>query len=179
MPTPTPYVGNELHLKAKASLAWFYERAVNLYGPVIKPPILSYNLRGTCAGLAVYLSNEVRLNPVLFRENPEFFLSETIPHELAHLLAFKVYGHKIKPHGAEWKSIMRSLGVAPKTTHSLDLSSVQRKRPTVSYRCACDQTTEIPVSRHQRVQRAKGRFVCKTCSKTMTLATTQAHTQDR
>ncbi len=33
----------------------------------------------------------------------------TLVHEIAHLLAFKKYGHTIKPHGIEWKMTFQQL----------------------------------------------------------------------
>ncbi|MCC6251092.1 MAG: SprT-like domain-containing protein [Bacteroidia bacterium] len=33
----------------------------------------------------------------------------TLVHEIAHLTAFEKYGHKIKPHGAEWKQEYKKL----------------------------------------------------------------------
>lgn len=35
-------------------------------------------------------------------------------HELAHLAAFERYGRNIKPHGREWRSLMRAAGFEPK-----------------------------------------------------------------
>lgn len=40
--------------------------------------------------------------------NPYRFLI-TLIHEIAHLIAFETYGHKIKPHGTEWKYVFQKL----------------------------------------------------------------------
>ncbi len=40
--------------------------------------------------------------------NPYRFLM-TLIHEIAHLVAFKMYGYHIKPHGLEWKNSFRDL----------------------------------------------------------------------
>ncbi len=40
--------------------------------------------------------------------NPYSFLI-TLIHELAHLLAYKTYGRRIKPHGKEWKHCFQHL----------------------------------------------------------------------
>ncbi len=40
--------------------------------------------------------------------NPYAFFI-TFVHELAHLLTYKQYGHRVKAHGREWKSIYRRL----------------------------------------------------------------------
>ncbi len=38
-----------------------------------------------------------------------FFI--TLIHEIAHLVAFEKFGRVIKPHGKEWKSVMRNLKI--------------------------------------------------------------------
>ena len=40
--------------------------------------------------------------------NPYAFLITTL-HEFAHLKTFLEFGHRVKPHGEEWKNIYRSL----------------------------------------------------------------------
>ncbi|MGO1752353.1 SprT-like domain-containing protein [Psychroflexus halocasei] len=40
--------------------------------------------------------------------NPYRFLM-TLIHEIAHLIAFETYGHRIKPHGVEWKYVFQKL----------------------------------------------------------------------
>lgn len=42
------------------------------------------------------------------QENPYRFLI-TFLHELAHHVAFQTYGHRILPHGKEWKQCFRQL----------------------------------------------------------------------
>lgn len=44
------------------------------------------------------------------QENPYRFLI-TLLHEIAHHVAFKNYGHRIRPHGKEWKNSFRQLSV--------------------------------------------------------------------
>ncbi|MDT8347627.1 MAG: SprT-like domain-containing protein [Flavobacteriaceae bacterium] len=50
-------------------------------------------------------SHKITVNASL---NPYQFLI-TIVHEIAHLVAFKQYGRRIKPHGIEWKNCFRQL----------------------------------------------------------------------
>ena len=40
--------------------------------------------------------------------NPYRFLITTL-HEIAHLIAYKDFGPKIKPHGKEWKNVFREI----------------------------------------------------------------------
>jgi predicted SprT family Zn-dependent metalloprotease len=39
---------------------------------------------------------------------------EIVTHEVAHLVVFQRHGRRCRPHGAEWKSLMRSLGLTPR-----------------------------------------------------------------
>ncbi|WP_036825343.1 SprT family zinc-dependent metalloprotease, partial [Photobacterium sanctipauli] len=88
-------------------------------------PAVSFRQRGKIAGSARLQGWEVRFNPVLLAENPDAFLNEVVPHEVAHLVVFKLFG-KVRPHGREWQIIMAEVfGVPPRTTHSFDVSSVQ------------------------------------------------------
>ena len=91
------------------------------YNVTFRKPVISYNVRGTTAGKAFYTRWIVDFNPVLLAENVEEFLEDTVPHEVAHLATELIYPHahrggfgtKRRPHGSEWKSIMRSLGADP------------------------------------------------------------------
>ncbi|MGB2127845.1 MAG: SprT-like domain-containing protein [Flavicella sp.] len=50
-------------------------------------------------------SSRISINENL---NPQQFLL-TLVHEIAHYVAYKKHGNRIKPHGQEWKSIFRNL----------------------------------------------------------------------
>jgi predicted SprT family Zn-dependent metalloprotease len=45
---------------------------------------------------------------------PSELRDEIISHEAAHLVVFERHGRRQRPHGAEWKALMRSLGLAPR-----------------------------------------------------------------
>lgn len=57
-------------------------------------PAVNYKQRGTTAGSAYLKEWEIRLNATLLIENTEKFIDEVIPHELAHLLVYHVFGRK-------------------------------------------------------------------------------------
>jgi predicted SprT family Zn-dependent metalloprotease len=75
---------------------------------------------------------KVRINMILFEDNVEEILNDTIPHEIGHLAQFNKFnlkGVSISDHGAEWKEIMRRLGKIPRQFHKLDTSrAVQFKK---------------------------------------------------
>ncbi|WP_165446201.1 SprT family zinc-dependent metalloprotease [[Erwinia] mediterraneensis] len=123
-------------------------------------PTLLYQQRGTAAGTAWLEKWEIRLNPVLLLENQQAFISEVVPHELAHLLTWKHFG-RVPPHGKEWKWMMESvLGVPARRTHQFALASVRSQ--TFAYRCRCQQH-HLTVRRHNRVLRGESEYRCVQC----------------
>lgn len=160
----------ELDYRARKALADYLSIARSHFNQTFPAPALNYKLRGKAAGKALLQNWEIRLNPVLFTENPQAFLTEVIPHELAHLITFQLYG-RVRPHGAEWKSLMQQVFKLPgNTTHSLNISSVQGK--TFEYRCDC---TSYPLSirRHNKVQSRQASYSCRNCRQTLAFTGTQ------
>jgi SprT protein len=91
---------------------------------------IRFDLRGGAAGQARGGGRGpwiIRYNPILLRENPESFIAETVPHEVAHMVAYLRYGRSIRPHGPEWRAIMAQFGAEPERCHRYDLSGVARR----------------------------------------------------
>lgn len=134
-------------------------RAESGLGIALPRPKLRFDVRGKTAGMAYGELNLIRLNPKLLEENPDIFFTEVIPHELCHLLAHRLHG-KVKPHGHEWQTLMRTLfGLSPRTTHSLDTRSVCN---SISYLCGCG-SVELSIRRHNKVLRGDARYLCRRC----------------
>ena len=98
------------------------------FGTNMPVPRLTFNVRGTTAGLAKYGPHLVDLNMQLYVENPQYFFNHTIPHEVAHLASVHIHGAKGAGHGKEWKVIMGLIGREPARCHTLDVTNVKRKR---------------------------------------------------
>ena len=67
----------------------------------------------------------IEINMILFQDNIDYILNNTIPHEIGHLVQYDIFelkGADIQGHGAEWKEIMRRFGKAPNKFHKLDVS---------------------------------------------------------
>ncbi|WP_104034478.1 SprT family zinc-dependent metalloprotease [Vibrio jasicida] len=163
-------MGIELSYKAKQVVAVCITKAEQAFKRSFPMPAVTFNVRGKAAGKAYLQLNEVRLNPKLFKENPQAFLKEVIPHEVAHLITYQVYG-RVRPHGKEWQGVMEAIfNVPAKTTHSFDIASVQGK--TFEYRCAC---TAYPLSirRHNKVMRKEAVYSCQKCRKPLSFTGTQ------
>ena len=102
----------------------------------------------------------IKFNRTLLLENSDEFIRQVVPHELAHLIVYQVFG-RVKPHGQEWKAVMTQLFNLPADTcHQFDVESVQGKM--FAYQCEC-QTHYLTIRRHNRIQRDKIAYLCRKC----------------
>ena len=132
-------------------------------------PRVNYNLHGRVAGKAFCIFNnfnevvesEVRFNKQLLLENQQGFIDRTVGHELAHIVAYQLYGKEIKPHGREWKMVMRMFGQEPSRCHSFDVSNVSTRK-THTYECGC-RTFQLTSVRHNKIIKGKSSYTCNKC----------------
>lgn len=122
---------------------------------------LAFNLRGMAAAVAYPARNTIRINRRLLEQNTEDFLLNTVPHEVSHLIAYRVHGRGIAPHGAEWAAIMREVyGLEPLRCHHYDV------RPNLTtaylYRCGCDAGHAFTTRRHNNARRGR-LYLCRRC----------------
>lgn len=94
--------------------------------PLIPKVVLNNRLK-TTAGRAFIEDNPqyIDLSTELFWEYTEEFLQDTIPHELAHLVAYTIYGDS--GHGKGWKSIIQQFGINTTRLHNM-VNTLQAKR---------------------------------------------------
>ncbi|WP_407331372.1 SprT family zinc-dependent metalloprotease [Enterovibrio sp. 27052020O] len=151
---------NELEYQTTKAVARCIAQAEAYFQCAFPLPDVLFNQRGKTAGTARLQTWQLRFNPVLLRENSQAFFEEVVPHEVSHLVVYAKFG-RVKPHGKEWQAVMQQVfGVAPKTTHSFDVSSVQGK--TFTYQCGCDQIS-LSIRRHNKVQRQQVQYFCRRC----------------
>ena len=157
----------ELVAKVEDTVLETYLNTQSIWQRPFELPSISFDLRGCCAGRAYYKYNRIRLNPILMVENQEDFVVQTVPHEVAHLLAFTMFGTRtrIKPHGTEWKSVMLALGLKPARCHSYDVANARvRRERRFTYACDC-QTIQEPARTHFKLQRGEIWSKCTGCGK--------------
>lgn len=138
-------------------------------------PEVNFKLRGKSAGTAHPTLNKLRFNRVLLEENHRAFVDEVVPHEVCHLLCHQLYG-KVRPHGKEWQSLMRSLYQIPaNTTHSFNTHSVAGQ--FFDYQCHCG-LVKLSLRRHNKVLRGKSEYLCRQCRQKLTPKFPQDDPQD-
>lgn len=128
------------------------------------------NIRGRAAGQIRFDRSQcggqlpvLRFNPLMLARYGNRFVDEVVPHECAHLVAYRLFGFKIKPHGPEWRSIMRDVyQLEPLVTHRFEVP--QRARNYFPYQCRCDDMVhKLTAIRHNRVVRQQAKYLCRAC----------------
>ena len=136
-------------------------RAADLFEREFVVPPVQFDLSGRAAGQYRVLrgKSEIRYNPLIFARYFADNLNETVPHEVAHFVVDQLWGlRRVRAHGAEWRSVMRSLGAEPRVTARYDLTGLPvRRQRRFPYRCAC-QTHQLTTCRHNRVQRGEAQY---------------------
>ena len=155
--------------KADTRVAYFIALANELFDLSLEVPYVDYLLKGSDAGRADSYNNSITLNGVLFKENFDEYMSDTIPHEVAHIVCDKRHGlirttqGGISSHGKEWKAIMVAFGCEPSRCHTLDTTRVKRKMRKFSYFCP-DCLACMPMSAVCHNRATKGReYIHKGC----------------
>lgn len=149
-----------LKMQVQRRLSESLRLAENYFKREFPMPTVNYDLRGMKAGVAYLQKNEIKFNRTLLLENAEEFIRQVVPHELAHLIVYQVFG-RVKPHGQEWQAVMNQIfHLLADTCHQFDLQSVQGK--TFEYRCAC-KIHALSVRRHNRILREGVEYLCRKC----------------
>ncbi|GED41996.1 SprT family zinc-dependent metalloprotease [Cobetia marina] len=158
----------QLHAMLQSRVLACLARARAHY-PEMRMPAVSCRLRGRTAGTAEPARQRLRFNWQLLCENRHHFLSQTVPHEVAHWVVMEVVerarGQRVKPHGPEWQQVMTNLyGVAPEVTHRMDVS---RASPMPwAYGCDCETPHYLSHRRHANALRGQ-RYRCRQCGKAL------------
>jgi len=128
---------------------------------------IRFDVHGKTAGYFKQLSSGfslINFNDVLLQANGEAFIRRTVPHEVAHLVVHQMHGCATRPHGKEWKEVMRLFNADASRCHDYDVSHVRsRQYKRFEYRCDC-QTHYLTSIRHNRVLSGQN-YLCRNCNK--------------
>ena len=126
---------------------------------------IQFDLRDKSAGMVRFPESGnplIRYNSLLLAENRETFLAQTVPHEVAHIVARTLYGPLISPHGIEWKSVMHFFGAEGRRCHQYDTSRATARRLRLYvYRCDCSEH-QLTSIRHNRIRTGQI-YCCRSC----------------
>lgn len=150
----------QFEIKVQECLA----RARKQYRVALKLNPTRYDIRGRIAGQVQYIESDnsfnLRFNPEAIRVNCQDMTVNTIPHEVAHMVAHELYGYF--SHDELWKKICRELGGDDARCHDYVLSYVPKPKTKYLYDVDGVQIRVGPAV-HKRIQDRSRTY---TCSKT-------------
>lgn len=143
-------------------------KANELWNLDLDIPSINFYSVGKAAGKAFTTSWRLEFNEVLLNENKEHF-TQTIIHEVAHLVTEKLYPHAKQMHGPEFKYVIHSLGGEVKTYHNYDITNIQgKKQKRHQYSCCkCNNVLQISTTLHNRLQNDEN-YVTRCCKQILT-----------
>ena len=158
----------ELHSRVQGRIAGLRELVEKRYGVDI-PCSVKYDLKGYTAGRAYPSQNVIRLNGHHLVNNVDDFIHNTVGHEYAHIVQYKLYP-RCKPHGWEWRSVMRVFGLEPTRCHTYESKPARQRqrKPKVRVHCGCPDGQLMGQTQYRRL-RMGTRYRCRKCSCTIHL----------
>ncbi|MEK9807861.1 MAG: SprT-like domain-containing protein [Halieaceae bacterium] len=90
-------------------------------------------------------------------------------HEVCHYAIDMAYW-RAKPHGPEWRRLMKLMGGEPSATYrasaELDAQLPVRRQKRHRYCCGCREH-ELSTTRHNRVTAGRATYCCSYCHQTL------------
>lgn len=158
----------ELQRQVETAVRQAEKRARHFYRLDLPDASIDFSLRGRCAGQARVDRNGetgLRINLQLLAENLDDFLSNTIPHEVAHLVVnwqARNKRQRPRPHGPEWQAIMKNCyALPPKRCHSYQTTPARVVPRPYLYTCNCREH-RLTIIIHNRISR-NYQALCKAC----------------
>lgn len=83
---------------------------------------------GGTGGYSLYINKgRIKLSSVLWKHATQADRIKLVIHEACHVVQRYLYPYS-KPHGHEWKRLMRRCGLTPERCHSINTSACNYKR---------------------------------------------------
>ncbi|MCU7931782.1 MAG: SprT-like domain-containing protein [Candidatus Thiodiazotropha sp. (ex Codakia rugifera)] len=155
----------QLQSKVTERSGQLIQLAENYFNQTIQWPLIRFDLKGKAAGMILFPrqgSCTIRYNLPLLNRYGEAFINTTVPHEISHLIARNLHGPNIKPHGLEWKEIMKLFRASPNRCHNFNTDQAEgRNIRYFDYRCDC-RSHSLSAIRHNRIQDGVI-YLCQKC----------------
>jgi len=130
---------------------------------------VEFRVRGRAAGEACSRTAVANYNAELLEKYADDFIAEIVPHEIAHVVAGRVFPGRIRPHGAEWRAVMALFGARASVTHCFETTPA-RRTGRVPYRCRCAEPHLLTERAHRRIRRGTVEYSCRICRVKLTYA---------
>jgi SprT protein len=141
-----------------------YSKAALHFGCSAEPSPVGFKLRGRAAGqwhLRQGLES-LHFNERLFAADPDQHMPETVAHEVAHSVVYRLHGRGCRPHGREWRAVMKMLGFEPRVTHRTSPETLARALDHHLYHCAC-RSHALGPRQHRHARKGERRYHCRVC----------------
>lgn len=129
---------------------------------------VEYNLEGRTAGYAHIAENRITLNKNLMNDprHLEDMLDQTLPHEVAHLIAYQI-NPRDQAHGRTWRQVMNVLGKEARRCHSYDVEPKFVKSRPFAYKCGCEEPHMVTATINRRILTKTRAYSCRKCGETL------------
>ena len=97
---------------------WWKIASQKLSNIGLMPKIIINTRLTSTAGRAFHCGTKIDLSAKLMTENPDYFARDTIPHEIAHIIADK---RGSKGHDAIWRDTCKIIGFETTRCHSMQI----------------------------------------------------------
>lgn len=115
---------------------------------------------GTCLYNIEKRQCKLSFNMPFLRDNFEYMMNSTVPHEVCHYLA-EFNSNKTVGHGRLWKLFMRHYGYEPNRCHNMTLPESIR-RTSFTYACSCMEHNLTKI-RHNKILKGT-KYYCVHCN---------------
>lgn len=147
----------------------YLARAESHFARRMPLPEIRFDLRGKAAGSFSVTADGallIRYNRSMLQRYAGSFLERTVPHEVAHLVAYRVFGRRIRPHGRQWREVMHLFGAEASRCHAYQPAENELRRYRYfDYHCDCRQH-RLSSIRHNRTRQGV-RYLCRYCGSSL------------
>jgi len=109
-------------------------------------------------------------------EAREKYIANVVSHEVCHLLAVHTFGKDIRPHGKEFKQLVRNLGfpkcigMSKTDVFKNSKASINQSKKTMPYRykCGCSNDVGFTIQQHNKQVADSHAYRCTSCKGDLT-----------